>query len=117
MNRSFVKHCMVAAILVCGAVIPTAQAADLVPVVVGKNNWLFTRYEYAYVEDKPDTEATLDLLQKMHKLFERRGITLALVLVPSKVRIYADELPDNLPLNTYTIDKYDNVVKPCVPAA
>ena len=49
--------------------------------VVGKNDWLFTPYEFATPDDAPDTEATLQLLQKVNKLFERSGIALAVVIV------------------------------------
>ena len=79
--------------------------------VVGKNNWLFTPYEFAHPEDAQDTEATLQLLLKVNKLFESSGITLALVIVPSKIRIYSDQLPDNKKLDAYTADKYENVAK------
>lgn len=79
--------------------------------VVGKNDWLFTPYEFATPDDASDTEATLQLLQKVNKLFERSGIALALVIVPSKIRIYSDQLPDSKKLDAYTADKYENVAK------
>ncbi len=79
--------------------------------VVGKNDWLFTPYEFANPDDAQDTEATLQLLQKVNKLFERSGIALALVIVPSKIRIYSDQLPDSKKLDSYTADKYENVAK------
>jgi alginate O-acetyltransferase complex protein AlgJ len=79
--------------------------------VVGKNDWLFTPYEFATPDDAPDTEATLQLLQRVNKLFERSGIALAVVIVPSKIRIYSDQLPDSKKLDSYTADKYENVAK------
>lgn len=79
--------------------------------VVGKNDWLFTPYEFATPDDAADTEATLQLLQKVNKLFERSGIALALVIVPSKIRIYSDQLPDSKKLDAYSADKYENVVR------
>lgn len=89
----------------------TAVHAEGYLPVIGKNSWLFTPYEFAHPEDAPDTEATLQLLQKANKLFERSGIALALVIVPSKIRIYSDQLPDNKKLDAYTADKYENVAK------
>ena len=89
----------------------TAVHAQSYSPVVGKNDWLFTPYEFAHPEDAADTEATLQLLQKVNKLFERSGITLVLVIVPSKIRIYSDQLPDNKKLDAYTADKYENVAK------
>lgn len=89
----------------------TVQAADNVPVLVGKNEWLFTPYEFAQSSDAADTQATISLFEKVNKLFERKGIALGLVIVPSKIRIHADQLPDNKPLDSYTADKYENAVK------
>jgi alginate O-acetyltransferase complex protein AlgJ len=58
-----------------------------------------------------DTQATVQLFQKANKLFERKGIALALVIVPSKIRIHSDQLPDDKPVDPYTAGKYDNAVK------
>jgi alginate O-acetyltransferase complex protein AlgJ len=88
------------------------RAADAVPVLFGKNNeWLFTPYEFAQQSDATDTNATISLFEKVSKLFERQGIALALVIVPSKVRIHADQLPTSKPLDAYTEGKYENAVK------
>ena len=87
------------------------QAAETVPVLVGKNEWLFTPYEFAVASDAGDTQAVIQLLEKTNKMFARKGIALALVIVPSKIRIHADQLPGNKPLDGYTADKYENAVK------
>ena len=88
-----------------------AQAQDAA-VIIGKNNdWLFTRYEFASPSDAADTQATIQSLEKVNKLFARNGITLAVVIVPSKIRIHADQLPADKPLDSYTADKYENIVK------
>jgi alginate O-acetyltransferase complex protein AlgJ len=44
----------------------------------------------------------------VNKLFERQGIALALVIVPSKIRIHADQLPEGKPLDSYTAEKYES---------
>jgi alginate O-acetyltransferase complex protein AlgJ len=99
------------AVLLGSAFGMTAVHADGYQPVIGKNNWLFTPYEFAHPEDAADTEATVQLMQKVNKLFERSGIALALLIVPSKIRIYSDQLPDNKKLDAYTADKYENVAK------
>lgn len=87
-------------------------AADAVPVLFGKNNdWLFTPYEFAVPTDAADTQATIDLFGKVNKLFEKKGIALTLVIVPSKIRIHADQLPPSKGLDAYTEGKYENAVK------
>lgn len=89
----------------------TALAQDGSSVIVGKNDWLFTKYEFAEPADATDTQATILMLQEINKLFEKKGITLALVMVPSKIRINSDQLPDNAKLDPYTAGKYENAVK------
>lgn len=94
------------------AMATVAQAGDAAPVLFGKNSdWLFTPYEFAQQSDVGDTNATIGLFEKANKLFERQGIALALVIVPSKIRIHAEHLPANKPLDAYTEGKYDNAVK------
>jgi alginate O-acetyltransferase complex protein AlgJ len=87
------------------------HAADFTPVISGKNDWLFISYEFANTSDVRDTEATIQLLQKVSGLFERRGIALLMVLVPSKIRIYSDQLPETRALDEYTAGKYESVFK------
>ena len=86
----------------------TAAIGD---VIIGKNDWLFVSYEFANPSDSSDTEATLQLLQKTSKLFERNGIALALVIVPSKIRIHSDYLPASNPVDSYTANKYEAICK------
>jgi alginate O-acetyltransferase complex protein AlgJ len=87
------------------------HSAELPSVITGKNEWLFTPLEFAKKSDNQDTLNSIQLIQKVNKLFERKGIALALVIVPSKIRIHADQLPDNNPLDSYTADRYENVFK------
>ena len=89
----------------------TVQAQDGSTVVIGKNNWLFTKFEFATPSDAADTQATIQMLERINKMFERKGIALALVIVPSKIRINSDQLPDDVKLDQYTANKYDNAVK------
>lgn len=93
------------------AVSLSAHAQDGSTVVIGKNDWLFTKFEFADPSDAADTQATIQMLEKINKMFERQGIALALAMVPSKIRINADQLPDGMKLDSYTDGKYDNAVK------
>ena len=76
---------LLGAVLLGGAFGKTTVHAQGYSPVVGKNDWLFTPYEFAHPEDAGDTEATLQLLQKVNKLFERSGIALALVSITAPV--------------------------------
>ncbi|WP_041193179.1 alginate O-acetyltransferase AlgX-related protein [Candidatus Symbiobacter mobilis] len=100
-------------LVLCALMLPGAQAAPAhaSPVVIGKDGWLFTPYEFATEADKVDTEASLSMLQKAHALFAQRGIAMVLVLIPHKIRVYAHHLPDDKPLDAYTAQKYDYAVQ------
>lgn len=91
-----------------GCLVTTPALADGAPTtLIGKNDWLFTRYEFADPGDAPDTQASAQLLQKVIRLFEAKDIAVALVMVPSKIRIHADQLPDERKLDAYTAGKYE----------
>jgi alginate O-acetyltransferase complex protein AlgJ len=106
-----IKRCVCASLFAVATIGSVAHAAEPVPVLIGKSDWLYTPYEYAIASDAADTQATIGLFEKVNKLFERKGIALALVIVPSKIRIHSDQLPDGKPLDSYTADKYENAVK------
>lgn len=110
-HMNFRSHLIHFAFAAVAAVSATVNAQDGSSVVVGKDNWLFTKYEFADPSDAADTQATIQMLQEINKMFERKGITLALVMVPSKIRVNADQLPDDVKLDSYTAGKYDNAVK------
>lgn len=82
------------------------------PAIIGKNNeWLFVNYEYFTPADTPDVSTTVQLLQRTNKLFESKGITLALVVTPSKIRIHQEFLPASNPMDAFTNENYDKIVK------
>jgi len=109
---SISRYLVKPALVTCLALVALASTAQTTTssVVIGKDDWLFTRYEFATPDDAQDTQATIGLLAKINKEFERKGITLAMVMVPSKIRIHADFLPDGKPLDSYTAGKYDSAV-------
>jgi alginate O-acetyltransferase complex protein AlgJ len=111
MQRRTMNKLLCSAALASLFSVPVVHAQDGSTVVIGKNNdWLFTRYEFANPSDDADTKATIALLQRVNKLFEAKGIALAVTIVPSKIRIHADQLPADAPLDAYTANKYDKVV-------
>ena len=112
MEKRIFNKIILAAALAAGFGLPLAHAQGSQPIVGGKSgDWLFTPYEFALKSDAQDTQATVQMLEKANALFARSGIALAVVIVPSKVRIHADQLPASHPLDAYTADKYDNIVK------
>ena len=98
-----------------GAAIAVALAAPAASadydVVFGKNkDWLFTGYEYMKPADAGPTKITVENLIEASKLFKQNGTALAIMLVPSKIRVYEDQLPGNRPLNDFTRTQYKNAV-------
>ena len=104
--NTILQHLFVAATIV----VPAVHAADESSVIIGKDDWLFTRYEFATPTDAPDTQATIQMLDKANKMFERKGISLALVIVPSKIRVNAAQLPDGTKVDAYTDGKYASAI-------
>jgi alginate O-acetyltransferase complex protein AlgJ len=112
MKKRAFKKIIISAALFIGFGIPLTHAQGYQPIVGGKNNdWLFTPFEFATQSDAADTQATIQLLERASKLFERNGIALTVVVVPSKIRIHADQLPASHPLDAYTAGKYEDIAK------
>jgi alginate O-acetyltransferase complex protein AlgJ len=111
MNKMSPKNFLISIGCLCLFGLTSAHASEPSPVLIGKDNWLFTPYEFAVQSDAQDTQASIQLFEKINKLFEKKGISLALVIVPSKIRIHSSQLPDDKPLDGYTAEKYDNMTK------
>ena len=98
-----------------GAAIAVALALPAVSaeydVVFGKNkDWLFTGYEYMKPTDAAPTKTTVDNLIEASKLFKQNGTALAIMIVPSKIRLYEEQLPASRPLNDFTRNQYKDAV-------
>ncbi len=111
MNQIFIKKTWIKLLLASAACVNLVHAQDASYVVRGNDDWLFTKYEFATPADSADTNATIGLLEKTNQLFARHDIALALVIVPSKIRIYRDQLPADKPLDSYTNEKYEHIYK------
>ncbi len=77
--------------------------------IVGKNNWLYYQYELTNINDAPDTNASIDLIRQFNQILKNHGIALAVVMVPIKMRIYAEYLPDDIKINDYMLGNYDRM--------
>ncbi len=88
-----------------------ALAADPVPGMVGKNDWLFYRYEIAEPKDSANTSASIDLIARLNQVLARHNVTLAVVMVPLKMRIYAEHLPADVTMSDYMRSNYERMNK------
>jgi len=85
--------------------------AEQAPGIVGKDGWLFYRYEFSDPSYTADEEKSVDLIGRIAKVFARNDIGLVVTLVPVKMRIYAAHLPENFRLTPYVDARYDRLAK------
>ncbi|MFZ4481481.1 MAG: alginate O-acetyltransferase AlgX-related protein [Rhodoferax sp.] len=77
------------------------------PVILGKENWLFYRYEILDASESAGTDISLDLVRRFNKVLFANGIGMAMAIVPLKMRIYSEYLPDNIKTNDYMSRNYE----------
>jgi alginate O-acetyltransferase complex protein AlgJ len=86
-----------------------AYAADPAAGIIGKNEWLFYRYELTEAADAQATNQSLDLIQRFGKVLAANGVELAVTMVPIKMRVYAEHLPDDIKVNDYMAGNYERM--------
>lgn len=86
-------------------------AADLPTSIIGKNEWLYYRYEVADANDNANIQASIDLISKLNQILARNNVTLAITMVPLKMRIYPENLPPELKLTDYLQNNYERIAK------
>lgn len=94
------------ALFACSLGMPVVHAEEPAAAIVGKNEWLFYRYELSDAPDAALTDVSLGLIQRFNKVLSANGISLAVVMVPLKMRIYAEHLPDSIKVNDYMSGNY-----------
>lgn len=89
----------------------SAFAAEQSPTIVGKDDWLFYRYELSDAADAGATNSSIDLIQRFSKVLAANGINAAVTLVPLKMRVYSEFLPDSVTVNSYMAGNYARIGK------
>ena len=89
--------------------LPPAMAQS--PVIIGKDQWLFYRPEMIQPADEPSINTSLDLVQRFNKILSANGTALVYAIVPIKMRIYADFLPEQAKLTPYMAANYERATK------
>ena len=79
------------------------------PGIVGKNDWLFYRYELSEPANAAQTKESIELIGRFNKVLVANGISMAVTMVPLKMRIYAEHLPDSIKLNDYVLGNYERM--------
>lgn len=88
----------------------TAFSAEVPTAILGKSEWLFYKYELADPSHDAPIVKTIDLIKQFEGVLATRGIQLTVAMVPIKMRVYSEFLPDNTLLNGYTAANYDRML-------
>jgi len=99
-----------AALFSCVLGMTSAQGAESLG-IVGKNEWLFLRSEFSSAAEATASAETISLIGRFNKVLSANGIQMAVTMVPVKVRLYAEHLPDDIKLNDYTAANYERMSK------
>lgn len=83
-----------------------SQPSEGVTGILGKNEWLFYKPELSDPADTASTDTSLALIQRFNKVLAANGIDMAVAMVPLKMRIYAEHLPNEVKLNDYLLGNY-----------
>jgi alginate O-acetyltransferase complex protein AlgJ len=88
-----------------------ANAVEAYDGILGKNDWLFYRYEFSDVKSTESVNVSLDLIQRFNRVLSAHHINMAVIMVPLKIRIYSEHLPESLKLDDYMESSYDRMIK------
>lgn len=102
---------MVIAILNFCVTSDTQASEQLAAGIVGKDGWLFYRHELTEDGHAAMTDASLDLLQRFNRVLSASDISMLVVMVPLKMRVYAEYLPDDIKISDYMLGNYERMRK------
>ena len=88
---------------------PCAKHPD--KAVIGKNGWLFYSNETLDSKWAPGTAETIDTIARFNRILADNDIALVVTMVPLKMRIYREQLPDASALGSYGEMHYAEALK------
>ena len=100
----------IAAMLACASA-GSSLAATPPPGFAGKNEWLFYNYELPGPNDAASVATSVDLMARFNKVLAANGIVLGVTMVPIKMRIYAENLPDSVKLSDELRGNYARIAQ------
>ena len=111
MRKFTVRESLLRAAVLGTLFFSAAQAAEPAAGMAGKNEWLFYNYEMLEASNAVTTNASLDLIQRFSKVLATNGVNLVVAMVPLKMRIYSEYLPDEIKINDFMAGNYDRTNK------
>ena len=79
--------------------------------IVGKNEWLFIKYELLRSTDAAQLANSIEVIGRFNRVLKANGVSLAMTMVPLKMRIYSEYLPDSVKLTDYMAGNYEQIGK------
>ena len=90
----------------------TAQAQDSSSIVLrGKDGWLFPGWGSLTQVDRAGITESTRLITEARNLLAARGVKLQVLLLPDKVRFYADKMPDGKAMSADVQGRYKQVLQ------
>lgn len=111
MKKSPIANSILVALLAGSFGMTVAHAADPIPGIVGKSDWLFYRYEISDTVDIPTIDTSVGLISRFNKVLAANGVTMAVTMVPLKMRIYSEFVPDDIKINDTMRGNYERISK------
>lgn len=85
-------------------------SAEPATALIGKDEWLFYRYEIATSNDDAPINQSINLIGKFSKILSDHGTSLLVTMVPIKIRIYSEYLPDEVKIDEYMAGHYKQLL-------
>jgi len=111
MKRRTFERWIIGATLLSSAGLPLVCSAEAPTGIMGKSEWLFYRHELSDSTDMAAIDASIDLIQRFNRVLAANGINMAVAMVPLKMRIYSEYLPDDIKVNDYMKGNYERMSK------
>ncbi len=74
--------------------------------IIGQHDWLFYQYEMTDPGHVNTENTSLKLITRLNRQLRDNGIHLVVSMVPLKMRVYAEHLPDTIKISEYMRDSY-----------
>lgn len=83
-----------------------ARAQAVQTAFVGRDDWVFYANEVQPLIEAQGVDAPIGLIAALNAALAQRQIALLVCLVPVKVRVHADQLPDDVALSAAQLNRY-----------
>lgn len=98
------------ALSLSGLLAASAFAQDA-PGIVGKNDWLYYKYELTSGLEPAAISTSVDLVQRINRQLQKNGVAVVVAMVPLKVRVHPENLPSSVKMTESLQSQYGRIMK------